>query len=153
MDQQEEETLLMVMKMKFWVNVVVLIGIAFATKLVVQLWWRPKKITKHFSKQGVKGPPYNLFIGNMKELVDLMLKASSQPMSLSHHILPRVLPFYHHWKKIYGNSLSPNSFSPFFFSLICRFEYIRSQFISKERQIIKLCTSDRIITSCYYVLP
>ncbi|KAJ8452782.1 hypothetical protein Cgig2_014545 [Carnegiea gigantea] len=92
----------MVMTMKFWVNVAVLIGIALAAKVVVQLWWRPRKITNHFSKQGVRGPPYNLFIGNMKELVDLMLKASSQPMSLSHHILPRVLPFYHHWKKIYG---------------------------------------------------
>ncbi|KAH0710008.1 hypothetical protein KY284_011435 [Solanum tuberosum] len=31
-----------------------------------------------------------------------MLKASSQTMPLSHNILPRVLSFYHHWKKIYG---------------------------------------------------
>lgn len=85
-----------------WVNVVVLVAIAVAAKLVVQLWWRPRKVAKHYSRQGIKGPPYNFFIGNMKELVDLMLKASSQPMTLSHNILPRVLPFYHHWKKIYG---------------------------------------------------
>lgn len=33
----------------------------------------------------------------------MMLKASSQPMpNSSHNILPRVLSFYHHWKKIYG---------------------------------------------------
>lgn len=35
-----------------------------------------------------------------------MLKASSQPIPLSssHNILPRVLSFYHHWKKLYGGS-------------------------------------------------
>ncbi|KAK9269201.1 hypothetical protein L1049_000970 [Liquidambar formosana] len=66
------------------------------------LWWRPRKIEHHFSKQGIRGPPYRFFIGNAKELVGLMLKASSQPMPFSHNILPRVLSFYHHWKKIYG---------------------------------------------------
>ncbi|KAL2926262.1 hypothetical protein RDABS01_007067 [Bienertia sinuspersici] len=100
MDHDEEGTRMMMKGIL--VNVVVLVAIAVAAKLVVQLWWRPRKIAKHFSKQGIKGPPYNIFIGNMKELVELMLKASSQPMPLCHNILPRVLPFYHHWKKIYG---------------------------------------------------
>lgn len=105
--EPEEETMVMMMMMmmkrsSWWVNVVVLVAIAFAAKLVIQLWWRPRKIATHFSKQGIKGPPYNFFIGNMKELVELMLKASSQPMTFTHNILPRVLPFYHHWKKIYG---------------------------------------------------
>ncbi|XP_057968730.1 cytochrome P450 734A1-like [Malania oleifera] len=75
----------------------------FALKALVHLWWRPRRIEKHFAKQGIKGPPYHFFVGNMKELVGLMLKASSQPMPLfSHNILPRALSFYHHWKKIYG---------------------------------------------------
>ncbi|TYH12483.1 hypothetical protein ES288_A06G070600v1 [Gossypium darwinii] len=71
-------------------------------KMVVLLWWRPRKIEEHFSRQGIRGPPYHFFIGNVKELVGMMLKASSQPMPFSHNILPRVLSFYHHWKKIYG---------------------------------------------------
>ncbi|XP_059635055.1 cytochrome P450 734A1-like [Cornus florida] len=73
-------------------------------KVGVLLWWRPRKIEDHFSRQGIRGPPYRFFIGNAKELVTLMLKASSQPMPFpfSHNILSRVLPFYHHWKKIYG---------------------------------------------------
>ncbi|KAB1209020.1 hypothetical protein CJ030_MR6G010463 [Morella rubra] len=71
-------------------------------KVVVLLWWRPRMIEDHFSKQGIRGPPYRFFIGNVKELVGMMLKASSQPMPFSHNILPRVLSFYHHWKKIYG---------------------------------------------------
>ncbi|PON84114.1 Cytochrome P450 [Trema orientale] len=75
----------------------------FGLNMVVLLWWRPRKIEDHFSKQGIRGPPYRFFIGNVKELVAMMLKASSQPMpNFSHNILPRVLSFYHHWKKIYG---------------------------------------------------
>ncbi|XP_068648996.1 cytochrome P450 734A1-like [Aristolochia californica] len=73
-------------------------------KATIFLWWRPRRIEEHFAKQGIRGPPYRLFIGNVKEIVGLMLKASSQPMPLSHNILPRVLSFYHHWKKIYGGT-------------------------------------------------
>ncbi|KAJ8527923.1 hypothetical protein K7X08_015374 [Anisodus acutangulus] len=74
----------------------------FMIRVVAYLWLRPKKIEEHFAKQGIRGPPYKFFIGNAKEIVSLMLKASSQPMPFSHNILPRVLSFYHHWKKIYG---------------------------------------------------
>ncbi|KAK6945055.1 Cytochrome P450 [Dillenia turbinata] len=86
----------------FKLSVVCLFVLVFVLKILVLLWWRPKKIEDHFSKQGIRGPPYRFFIGNVKELVSLMLKASSQPMPLSHNILPRVLSFYHHWRKIYG---------------------------------------------------
>ncbi|KAI3463379.1 hypothetical protein Pfo_020042 [Paulownia fortunei] len=69
---------------------------------MVHLWWAPKRIENHFMKQGIKGPKYQLFLGNLKELASLNLRASAQSMPLSHDILPRVLSFYHHWKKIYG---------------------------------------------------
>ncbi|XP_010541892.1 PREDICTED: cytochrome P450 734A1-like [Tarenaya hassleriana] len=68
------------------------------------LWWRPRKIEEHFSRQGIRGPPYHFFIGNVRELSGMMLKASSHPMPFSHNILPRVLSFYHHWRKIYGST-------------------------------------------------
>ncbi|XP_077226412.1 cytochrome P450 superfamily protein [Tasmannia lanceolata] len=80
----------------------VLLFYLLVLKVVDFLWWRPRKIELHFAKQGIRGPPYRFFIGNIKEIVGLMLKASSHPMPLSHNILPRVLSFYHHWKKIYG---------------------------------------------------
>ncbi|KAI4344087.1 hypothetical protein L6164_011358 [Bauhinia variegata] len=80
-----------------------LMALVFVLKVAVLLWWKPRRIEDHFSKQGIRGPPYRFFIGNVKELVTMMLKASSQPMpNFSHNILPRVLSFYHHWKKIYG---------------------------------------------------
>ncbi|GMH03644.1 hypothetical protein Nepgr_005483 [Nepenthes gracilis] len=97
----EEDKRLFIMK-SFWLHILAIIALALLAKMAVLLWWRPRKTAEHFSKQGIKGPPYHFFIGNMKDLVQLMVKASSQPMPLSHNILPRVLPFYHHWKKIYG---------------------------------------------------
>ncbi|XP_034913433.1 cytochrome P450 734A1 [Populus alba] len=78
------------------------LALVLLLKIAVLLWWRPRRIEHHFAKQGIRGPPYRFFIGNVKELVEMMLKASSQPMPFSHNILPRVLSFYHHWKKIYG---------------------------------------------------
>ncbi|XP_061992901.1 cytochrome P450 734A1 [Rosa rugosa] len=87
-----------------FVSLCFILGV-FGLRIVVLLWWRPRRIEEHFSRQGIRGPPYQFFIGNVKELVGMMIKASSQTMPSScHNILPRVLPFYHHWKKIYGAS-------------------------------------------------
>ncbi|KAL3511852.1 hypothetical protein ACH5RR_024569 [Cinchona calisaya] len=78
--------------------------VIFLYKILVIYWWIPRRIKHHFLKQGIRGPKYHFFLGNLKELSSLMSKASSQTMPLSHNILPRVLSFYHHWKKIYGAS-------------------------------------------------
>ncbi|KAF3777048.1 Cytochrome P450 734A1 [Nymphaea thermarum] len=87
-----------------WV-VVVLMGLGVGlVKAWAVVWWRPRMIEAHFGKQGVRGPPYRPFVGNVREMVSIMLHASSLPMPLSHNILPRVLSFYHHWKKIYGGT-------------------------------------------------
>ncbi|KAF5741970.1 putative cytochrome P450 [Tripterygium wilfordii] len=86
----------------FKILVISFVGLLLVLKLIELVWWRPRKIEEHFSKQGIRGPSYHLFVGNVKELVGMMTNASSQPMSFSHNILPRVLPFYPHWKKIYG---------------------------------------------------
>ncbi|KAG0486359.1 hypothetical protein HPP92_008454 [Vanilla planifolia] len=80
--------------------------LASAFKLLNALWWKPRGVTEHFARQGIRGPPYRFFIGNLREMVDSMVEASSKPMTpqSSHNILPRVLSFYHHWKKIYGST-------------------------------------------------
>lgn len=75
--------------------------------VVVRLWWRPRRTERHFSRQGIRGPAYRFFVGNAREIEEMMVKASSQPIlppSSPHNILPRVLPFYHRWKKIYGTT-------------------------------------------------
>lgn len=94
-----------------------LVGI-FLLKIMVMFWWKPRKIEQHFSKQGIKGPSYKFLIGNAKEIMSLMMKASAKPMPFpfSHNILPRVLSFYHHWKKIYGMFHVYLSFSLYYFT-------------------------------------
>ncbi|KAG6481816.1 hypothetical protein ZIOFF_058437 [Zingiber officinale] len=77
-----------------------------AVKMFELLWWRPKRLEKQFAEQGIGGPPYRFFLGCLREMVSMTLEASSKPMmpQTSHNILPRVLPFYHHWKNIYGST-------------------------------------------------
>uniref|UniRef100_A0A1W7HBT2 Cytochrome P450 n=1 Tax=Scoparia dulcis TaxID=107240 RepID=A0A1W7HBT2_SCODU len=86
-----------------WLLISSYLGLVLVLKLAFHLWWTPRRIEKHFMKQGIKGPKYQLLMGNLKELASLNVMASAQPMSHSHNILPRVLSFYHHWKKIYGS--------------------------------------------------
>ncbi|CAN1120264.1 Cytochrome P450 734A1 [Linum perenne] len=101
----EKEVLLLFLWVVMKLLAISFLLLLFVLKIVVLLWWKPRKIEEHFSRQGIRGPPYRFFIGNVKELVEMMLKASSQPMpTFSHNILPRVLSFYHHWKKLYGST-------------------------------------------------
>ena len=75
-----------------------------AARVADALWWRPRRLEAHFAAQGVRGPPYRFLLGSVREMVALMAEASSKPMSpaTSHNALPRVLAFYHYWRKIYG---------------------------------------------------
>ncbi|KAG0546101.1 hypothetical protein BDA96_02G418700 [Sorghum bicolor] len=68
------------------------------------LWWRPRRLERHFARHGVRGPGYRFFFGSSIELIRLMLEASSRPAppEAPHDVLPRVLAFYHHWRKLYG---------------------------------------------------
>ncbi|RAL41329.1 hypothetical protein DM860_010123 [Cuscuta australis] len=86
-----------------WFLVIAYLFIFLALKTVLHLWWIPRRFENHFNKQGVFGPKYNFFFGNIKEIARLT-PSSSHPMPLSHDILPRVLSFYSHWKKIYGST-------------------------------------------------
>jgi hypothetical protein len=79
-----------------------------AAKLMEVLWWRPRRVEEHFARQGIRGPRYRFFVGCVREMVALMVAASAAPMPRpyrSHNVLPRVLAFYHHWRKIYGTRL------------------------------------------------
>ena len=80
-----------------------------AAKLMEVLWWRPRRVEEHFARQGIRGPRYRFFVGCVREMVALMVAASAAPMPRpyrSHNVLPRVLAFYHHWRKIYGTLTS-----------------------------------------------
>uniref|UniRef100_A0A0E0LD83 Cytochrome P450 n=1 Tax=Oryza punctata TaxID=4537 RepID=A0A0E0LD83_ORYPU len=75
-----------------------------AARVADALWWRPRRLEAHFARQGVRGPPYRFLVGCVREMVALMAEATATPMSpaAAHNALPRVLAFYHYWRKIYG---------------------------------------------------
>ncbi|KAF8679087.1 hypothetical protein HU200_045845 [Digitaria exilis] len=72
-------------------------------RLMEALWWRPRRLERHFARHGVRGPGYRFFFGSSIELIRLMVDASSRPAppEAPHDVLPRVLAFYHHWRKLY----------------------------------------------------
>ncbi|XP_077226854.1 cytochrome P450 CYP72A616-like [Tasmannia lanceolata] len=72
------------------------------SRLVYSIWWRPMKLERYLKKQGIKGPPYKLLYGNLKENISLVKKESSKPMNLSRQIVPRVAPFLYETMKNYG---------------------------------------------------
>ncbi|KAG6539029.1 cytochrome P450 734A6-like [Zingiber officinale] len=89
-----------------WCLAVAVVALAcMVLKLADFLWWRPKRVTEYFAKQGIRGPPYRFCFGCVREMVALAVEASAKPMipQNSHNILPRVLSFYHHWKTTYGS--------------------------------------------------
>ncbi|KAK1263305.1 Cytokinin hydroxylase [Acorus gramineus] len=72
----------------------------------VTLWfylWRPRCIRKAMESQGVTGPAPRFLIGNLFDMVSLVSASTSCDMdSVSHDIVPRLLPHYVLWSKQYG---------------------------------------------------
>ncbi|GLJ45996.1 hypothetical protein SUGI_0968680 [Cryptomeria japonica] len=84
------------------VGCVIIFG--FVSKVVINIWWRPRRLKAYWESHGISGPPYKLFYGNIKEIAALMMQAKSSPMGFSHDILSRALPEIYHWTKIYGRN-------------------------------------------------
>ena len=77
----------------------------FLVRFFYQVWWTPIRIRSMFKSQGIKGPSYKFYDGNSKEITNMGINASSNPIELSNHLLfPTVLPHIYSWSKIYGNS-------------------------------------------------
>ncbi|PKA53773.1 Cytochrome P450 734A6 [Apostasia shenzhenica] len=104
-----------------------------ALKALHVLWLKPKKTERLFRSQGLRGPPYRLLVGNLGEMVSMMLAASSKPMlpPFSHNIFPRALSFIHQWKKAYGSAFLL-WFGPSPRLVVSSPDLIREIFVSKE---------------------
>ncbi|KAK9274975.1 hypothetical protein L1049_022232 [Liquidambar formosana] len=64
-----------------------------AVRISYFIWWKPKWLEKQLRQQGIKGTPYKLMIGDMKDFVRLITESWSKPINLNHQIVPRVDPF------------------------------------------------------------
>ncbi|XP_057827275.2 cytochrome P450 734A1 [Cryptomeria japonica] len=89
-----------------WVSCVVALVSAglglFLLMVARNIWWTPLQIKKYFEAQGIGGPPYKLLYGNAPDIVQMAKQESSKPFLSGHNIIPRVLPAFHQWGKIYG---------------------------------------------------
>ncbi|XXG67744.1 hypothetical protein AAC387_Pa06g1013 [Persea americana] len=92
-------------------GVVVLISLLFCCsvvllswiwKLFYKIWWKPMKLQRCLNEQGIYGHPIKLLYGNLRDMVSSMRQAQSQPINLTHKIVPRVIPFLHQTVKSYG---------------------------------------------------
>ncbi|CAD6339979.1 unnamed protein product [Miscanthus lutarioriparius] len=75
-----------------------LVAAALAVVVVTRLWtvllhlvWRPYAVARAFARQGVRGPPYRVFVGNSKEVQAMRAATSGDTLDLnSHDYIPRV---------------------------------------------------------------
>ncbi|KAM3688234.1 hypothetical protein ACJW31_10G135500 [Castanea mollissima] len=89
------------------------IGIIAATIFLISkilqicwiLLWRTYALTKHFKKQGIVGPPCSLLYGSLHEAKKLKVAAIQTVWDAnSHDITPIVVPHYHKWSSLYGET-------------------------------------------------
>ncbi|KAI3813489.1 hypothetical protein L1987_18214 [Smallanthus sonchifolius] len=63
----------------------------------------PIRIKNIMSRQGVRGPKPGFLIGNLLDIASLTSKSTSFDMpTIDHDIIPRLLPHFVLWSKIYG---------------------------------------------------
>ncbi|KAK7397058.1 hypothetical protein VNO78_18225 [Psophocarpus tetragonolobus] len=86
------------------VIVVLIVGLTWAWGLVKWLWLRPKRLERLLREQGLEGNPYRLLFGDSKEILNMHKEATSKPMNLSHHILPRVSSYLQHTLNKHGKN-------------------------------------------------
>ncbi|XP_058765562.1 cytochrome P450 72A68-like [Vicia villosa] len=73
--------------------IVLLITLVWAWSILNWIWLKPKKLEKLLRKQGLKGNPYRLLVGDVKDLLKIQKEAASKPMNLSDDIVSYVFPF------------------------------------------------------------
>lgn len=68
---------------------------AYAWRFFNWVWLKPKKTEKNLRDQGLKGTPYMLLYGDVKEMMKMITESYIKPISLNDDIVPRVLSFVH----------------------------------------------------------
>ncbi|KAF2287150.1 hypothetical protein GH714_038445 [Hevea brasiliensis] len=76
-----------------WLSLLLLLGLYGTGRIAYSIWWKPKSLERKLKKQGVKGTPYKLLVGDMKNCIRMITEAWSKPINLTHQIVQRVDPF------------------------------------------------------------
>ncbi|KAG8079600.1 hypothetical protein GUJ93_ZPchr0007g3951 [Zizania palustris] len=83
--------------------------------VVVHLVWRPRAIARRLRAQGVTGPDYRFYSGNLPDIRRLHEESASLVLDVaSHDFIPVVQPYFHKYIPLYGRGCTPRA------SRICR---------------------------------
>uniref|UniRef100_A0A0E0LNS7 Cytochrome P450 n=1 Tax=Oryza punctata TaxID=4537 RepID=A0A0E0LNS7_ORYPU len=78
---------------------------SWAFNAVVKLVWRPRAITRRLRAQGVGGPGYRFFSGNLGEIKRLRDEGAGVVLDVSSHdFVPIVQPHFRKWIPLYGRT-------------------------------------------------
>lgn len=86
----------------FLVTLALVILVTWSWKIVNWIFFQPKKIERYLRGQGLKGNPYRLWHGDLKDIKDINIQAQSKAINLHDNISSYVLPFEHHIIQKYG---------------------------------------------------
>ncbi|KAL0443654.1 UNVERIFIED_CONTAM: cytochrome [Sesamum latifolium] len=87
-----------------FISVLIVGLITWAVRILNWVWFRPKKLEKLLRKQGLKGNPYRLLLGDMKALISVTKEEQAKSIQLSDHLPPHILPYYHQIIDEYGQN-------------------------------------------------
>ena len=69
-----------------------LVAAALTVVVVTMLWtvlvrlvWRPYAVARAFARQGIRGPPYRVLVGNGKEVQAMRAATSGDTLDLASH--------------------------------------------------------------------
>lgn len=88
--------------MIFLLLVILLVFVSL--KAIYSIIWVPWRIQQFFIKQGVDGPSYRPFYGNIAEIMKMTKEAQSKSIPFTHDIVHRVSPDYYQWSVKYGKT-------------------------------------------------
>ncbi|XP_044964748.1 cytochrome P450 709B1-like [Hordeum vulgare subsp. vulgare] len=84
---------------------VVAVLVSWAFNALVHLVWRPRAITRQLRAQGVGGPGYRFFAGNLGEIKRLRDDTAGAALDVGDHdFVPMVQPHFRKWIPIHGRT-------------------------------------------------
>lgn len=84
--------------------VITLLILVISLKSLYSVLWVPWRIQQFFRNQGVYGPSYRPFYGNIAEIMQMTKEAQSKSIPFTHDIVHRVCPDYYQWSAKYGKT-------------------------------------------------
>ncbi|XP_052205622.1 cytokinin hydroxylase-like [Diospyros lotus] len=76
-------------------------GVAYET--IICYFLTPRRIKQAMEKQGVHGPKPRFLIGNMMDVAAMLARSTAAPIDSGNHgVVPRLLPHFVAWSRVYG---------------------------------------------------